>query len=42
MTGNPANLNERRPDPREVCLLKRFAPRRLAAAVRRLMGRSWG
>ena len=37
MTGNPANLNARRPDPREVCLRKPFAPRRLAAAVRALM-----
>lgn len=42
MSGKPANLNERRPDPREVCLLKPFAPRRLAAAVHRLMGRSRG
>lgn len=39
MTGNPANLNGRRPDPREVCLLKPFNPPRLAAAVRDLMGR---
>ena len=42
MTGNPANLNERHPDPREVCLLKPFAARRLAAAVRRVMARSRG
>ena len=40
MTGQPANLNGRRPDPREVCLLKPFGPPRLAAAVHHLMGRS--
>jgi len=40
MTGRPANLNGRGPDPREVCLLKPFGPPRLAAAVRHLMGRS--
>jgi DNA-binding response OmpR family regulator len=39
MTGKSANLNGRRPDPREVCLLKPFGPPRLAAAVRDLMGR---
>ena len=40
MTGRPANLDGRRPDPREVCLLKPFGPPRLAAAVGELMGRS--
>ena len=40
MTGKPANLHGRRPDPHEVCLLKPFGPPRLAAAVRDLMGRS--
>ncbi len=40
MTGKPANLNGRRPDPREVCLLKPFGPPRLAAAVRHLLGPS--
>ena len=40
MTGKPANLNGRGPDPREVCLLKPFGPPRLAAAVRHLLERS--
>jgi DNA-binding response OmpR family regulator len=40
MTGKPANLGGRRPDPREVCLLKPFGPPRLVAAVHGLMGRS--
>ena len=40
MTGKPANLDGRRPDPREVCLLKPFNPPRLAAAVHELMGQS--
>lgn len=40
MTGNPANLGGRCPDPREVCLLKPFGPPRLAAAVHELMGRA--
>ena len=40
MTGKSANLNGRRPDPREVCLLKPFGPPQLAAAVHELMGRS--
>jgi DNA-binding response OmpR family regulator len=40
MTGRPANLDGRRPDPREVCLLKPFGPPRLAAAVHHLLGRS--
>ena len=40
MTGKSANLNGRRPDPREVCLLKPFGPPRLAAAVRHLLERS--
>ncbi len=40
MTGKPVNLNGRRPDPREVCLLKPFGPPRLAAAVRHLLGPS--
>jgi CheY-like chemotaxis protein len=39
MTGKPANLDGRRPDPREVRLLKPFRPHRLAAAVGELMGR---
>ncbi len=39
MTGKPANLDGRRPDPREVRLLKPFGPHRLAAAVGELMGR---
>ena len=39
MTGKPSNVGGRRPDPREVCLLKPFGPPRLAAAVRDLMGR---
>lgn len=38
MTGKPANLDGRRPDPREVCLVKPFGPPRLAAAVQELMG----
>jgi hypothetical protein len=37
MTGRPANLDGRRPGPREVCLLKPFGPPRLAAAVGELM-----
>lgn len=37
MTGNPANLSGRPPEPREVCLLKPFGPPRLAAAVHELM-----
>ena len=40
MTGKPSNLNGRRSDPREVCLVKPFGPPRLAAAVHELMGRS--
>lgn len=40
MTGKPSNLGGRRPDPREVCLVKPFGPPRLAAAVHELMGRS--
>ena len=40
MTGKPANLDGRRPDPREVCLHKPFSPPRLAAEVRGLLGRS--
>ena len=40
MTGRPSNLGGRRPDPREVCLVKPFGPPRLAAAVHELMGRS--
>src|SRR5215210_1980664 len=40
MTGNPANLDGRRSDPREVRLFKPFAPTRLTTAVHGLMGRS--
>lgn len=40
MTGKPSNLNDRRPDPREVCLVKPFGPPRLAAIVNELLGRS--
>jgi hypothetical protein len=40
MTGKPAKLDDRHPDPREVCLRKPFGPPRLAAAVHELMGRS--
>ena len=40
MTGNPANLNGRRADPREVCLFKPFGPPVLTTAVHELMGRS--
>jgi two-component system OmpR family response regulator len=40
MTGKPSNLGGRRPDPREVCLVKPFGPPRLAAAVHELMGQS--
>lgn len=37
MTGRPANLDGRGPDPREVRLCKPFGTPRLAAAVRDLM-----
>jgi hypothetical protein len=40
MTGNPANLGGRRPDPREVCLFKPFGPPVLTTAVHGLMDRS--
>ena len=40
MTGRPANLDRRRPDPREVHLHKPFGPNRLTAAVHDLMDRS--
>jgi CheY-like chemotaxis protein len=40
MTGNPANLDGRRPDPREICLHKPFGPPRLTTAVQDLMGLS--
>ena len=40
MTGKPANLDGRGPDPREVCLFKPFGPPRLTAAVHRLMDQS--
>ena len=40
MTGRPSNLGGRRPEPREICLVKPFVPPRLAAAVHELMGRS--
>ena len=39
MTGRPANLDGRGPDPREVRLGKPFGPSRLAEAVHGLMGR---
>ena len=41
MTGLAVNLDGRRPDPHEVCLLKPFGTIRLAAAVQGLMVRSW-
>ena len=40
MPGKPSNLGERRPDPREVCLLKPFGSPRLVAPVHGLLGRS--
>lgn len=40
MTGRPSNLDGRGHGPREVRLLKPFAPRLLAAAVNGLLGRS--
>lgn len=40
MTGRPSSLDERRPDPRMVCLHNPSEPRRLAAVVRGLMEHS--
>ena len=40
MTGNPANLNGRRPGPREVRLFKPFGPHVLTTTVNELLGRS--
>jgi hypothetical protein len=40
MTGLAANLDGRRPDQREVCLLKPFRTIRLAAAVQGLLVQS--
>jgi DNA-binding response OmpR family regulator len=40
ITGRPANLDGRRPGPREVHLHKPFGPSRLSAAVHGLMVRS--
>ena len=40
IAGKPSNLDGRRSDPREVCLLERFGPPRLAAAVHGPHGRA--
>ena len=40
MTGQPANLDGRGPDPREVHLHKPFGPNRLTATMHGVMGRS--